>query len=301
MSLKEVIEETKKQIEEAEKAEEAAVAPAEEVKEEPKEAPKEEVKEESKPEEPVEEPKKTPAQYAKERKDNAKLRNELDAANALIAKLAQPKTEPVKTDEDAEPNSDEDPQAWNAWNIRNLKKANKELADSVTEIRKEKQTETLKTAAEREMVGYENETRGQYKDYDDAKRYYANMLAYSVKVLNPSLSNDKLVEIVNHRMLTRASELMNEGHGNPVAAMYEEAKTLGYKAAAPENTKEEILKPDLSKVAANRARNAGTAAAGSGRGDGELTAAHAATMTNAEFAKLKPEERQRLFAQASGR
>jgi len=79
--------------------------------------------------------------------------------------------------------------------------------------------------------------------------------------------------------------------------MYERAKQLGYKPQekAQAAEKEVVIKPDLDRVAANRARNAGTAAANGNNDRAELTMRTAAEMTNAEFAKLTASEKKRLF------
>jgi hypothetical protein len=77
-----------------------------------------------------------------------------------------------------------------------------------------------------------------------------------------------------------------------------EAKSLGYQPEAKSDAKEEKEqpKPDMDKVSKLRSRNAGMAGASGGGGESDVTAKVAAGMTNAEFAKLKPEQKKRLFA-----
>lgn len=303
MGLKEVLEETKAQLEEAEKAEkttETDVSQKPEVVEEKPvedEKPKEKADEKPSEEKPVTEEKpKTNADYARERREAkaSKLAEELAEARARIALLEKPKAE--TKEKDPEPNKAENPQDWNEWKIRKHETELNEVKGRQEVIDRERQNSNLRVQAESELQIFEAEVRQQNPDYDDVKRYYANMLAASMKIVNPKLTNDKIVKMVGDRMMVRASELLNEGHDNPVSAMYEEAKRLGYQAPQrAEGTEEKVVKADLSKVAANRARNAGTAGGG-GRSDrGELTPAVAAQMTNAEFAKLKPEEKRRLF------
>lgn len=310
MGLKEVMEDTRKQLEEAEKAE--AAAQEVEVKEEPKEEvlkeeakpdPKEELKAE--PETSKEEPKpaeiqaKTPADYAKERRENkaaAKLAEELAIANARIAELTKPRE--VVADADVEPDRTESPQEWTDWKLRKQDKIISELSNKTEQVTREEQSRRIRAQAEQELNGYENQVRAHNPDYDAAKSYYANMLAASIKIINPKVTNTQLVQMVNDKLMYRASELLNEGHENPIAAMYEEVKALGFQAPKPqEQAAEKEIKPDLAKVAANRSRNAGTAAAQGDGGRGELTPKVAATLTNAEFAKLKPEEKKRIFQQ----
>ena len=303
MGLKEVMEDTRKQLEEAEKLESAAVEVEEKPIEEPKvedpapeEKPAEEpAKEEPKPEEPV----KTASDYARERRENraaAKLAEELAAANARIAELTRPRE--AVTPVNLEPDRAENPQEWTEWKIKQQDAIIRDLSSRTEQTTREEQSRRIRAQAEQEVVGYENQVRAQNPDYDAAKSYYANMLAASIKIINPKVTNNQLVQAVNDKLMLRASELLNEGHENPIAAMYEEVKALGFqppKAQEPSTEKE--IKPDLAKVAANRARNAGTAAAQGDGGRGDLTPKVAATLTNKEFAKLKPEEKARIFQQ----
>ena len=300
MGLKEVMEDTKKQIEEAEKKE-AEEAKVEEPKEEPKEEEKkEEVKEEPKEkekeelkEEPKEEPKKTPSDYARERRElkAAKLAEELAAANARIAELTKPKDEPKK---EAIPDRNEDPAGWTEYELRKRDERIAKLESQTQEISRQEYSEKQRKEAEAEVANYESLVRQKTHDYDDVKSYYANMLAASIKIVNPRITNEKLVKVVNDRLILRASELLNEGYENPIEKMYEEAKSLGYKPKQVEESKEEI-KPDLKKVGDNRKRNAGTAAAQGDSGNGDLTPLSASQMTNREFSRLSKEEKKRLL------
>jgi hypothetical protein len=239
MGLKESMEELKKQIGEAEKAEEVVEEePKEEVSEEtvaekPKEEPEKEVKDEPVKEEPKpEEPVKTPADYARERREAKanKLAEELAVAHATIAAL-QAQREPPKSDE---PNKSEDPQGWTEWKIKKQEEELKEIKSETVAIKREKQAESLRQQAELEVQGYEADVRREFKDYDEVKQYYGNMLALSIKNLNPKITNDRLVRAVNDRLLLEASEYLNEGHDNPIKVMYERANPLDIK---PKNTK----------------------------------------------------------------
>ena len=308
MGLKEVMEETRKQLEEAEKVEAQEVETEEKaVEEAPKveeTAPEEKTAEPEPKEEPKleEAPVKTPADYARERRENraaAKLAEELAAANARIAELTRPREQVIAAD--VEPDRNENPQEWAEWKIRKQDQQLRELSSKTEQITREEQTRRIRTQAEQEVIGYENQVRAQYPDYDAAKSYYANMLAASIKIINPKVTNTQLVQAVNDKLMLRASELLNEGYENPIAAMYEEVKALGFQPPkAQETPVEKEIKPDLAKVAANRARNAGTAGAQGDSGRAELTPRVAVTMTNREFAKLKPEEKKRMFQQLQG-
>lgn len=299
MSLEETKKDLAKQIEEASKVEEKEAKAEDEALDKPveQEAPAED--------KPVEEekPVKTPSEYARERRESkARLAEELAAANARIAELTAPKVEAVSAD--PEPDRAEEPDKWIDWSIRQKVKPMveaelKDIRDWKAEEERTRSNENLRTRADQEIQAFEDEVRKTTPDYDNIKSYYANMLAASIKIVNPEISNDNLVKLVRDRMMGRAAEFLNKGHDNPLIPMMEEAKKLGYKPPANGEDKEEI-KPDLAKVAANRARNAGTAAAQGEGGKGELTPKVAAGMTNAEFAKLKPDEKARMFKQLQG-
>lgn len=305
MGLKEVAEDLKKQIEEAEKQGEKVESAEDKVEEKkPDEAKEEEETEKKAAEE--EKPKKTNADYARERRERLseaqRLRDELSAANARILELTKPKEEPKK-DEDPEPSRDEDPTAWADWRARQAEKkaeAAAEMArkaeEKLTKDENKKQAEALMQQAQSELIGFEDQFKKTAPDYDDVKSYYVNMLAFSIKNLNPKISNEALARAVTNQIMVRASQYMNEGYENPIQAIYDEVKSMGYK---PKEEKEEGKKPDLERVAKNRERNAGMAGASGSAGNGELTKRYAATeMTSAEWAKLPVAERERLMRQA---
>lgn len=310
MSLAEVLEETKKQLSDLEKeenkeeeikTEEEKEEKKEEVKEEVKEPPKEEAKEEVKAEE---QPKKTNADYARERRERIseaqRLRDELAAANARIVELTRPVGQ-TKQVEDPEPNKDDSPVEWADWRARQAEKkadAAAEIAMKASEtLQKEerrRQGENLVQQAQNELIGYENEFKKNHTDYEDVKKFYVNSLAYGIKVLNPKITNEALAKAVNNQILLTASQYYNDGYANPIEAIYENVKNMGYQP--PREEAKEEKKPDLSKVAKNRERNAGMAASAGGTGKGELTKRYAATeMTAYEWAKLPVAERERLM------
>jgi len=84
---------------------------------------------------------------------------------------------------------------------------------------------------------------------------------------------------------------------DPIEEMYHEAKELGYSAPpkAVEQEEKKEIKPDLDKIAANRARNAGTAAAKGTGTSGQLTGSTAATLTAKEWAALPKAEKDRIL------
>lgn len=302
MGLKEAQEELKKQLAEAEEAEKGDSL-TEEKQEEVVETKEEKTDSQEEKKEEVKADKKTNADYARERRERLKeqerLREDLAAANARIAELTKPKEE-VKRDE--EPNKSEDPEAWAEWRTRQsdqqVKEARELAEKAYKEIEAEKQrkaNEILIEKAQDELKTYEEDVKKTNPDYDDVKQFYANALAFSIKTMNPRITTDALVKAVNNQILLRASQYFNEGYENPVQAMYEEAKSMGYQ---PKKMAEEEKKPDLERVAKNRERNAGTAAAAGSGGRGEITKRYAATeMTVQDWARLPKSERERILRQ----
>jgi hypothetical protein len=306
MGLKEVQEELKAQIKEAEereKTEEVVETPVEEVKPdvvEPAEEPKKE------PEKVEEEVKKTNAEQAAERKAKRRreevLAAELAAANARIAELSRPKEETKPVVEDVVPNKEDDPQAYLEHKVKKAEKIAEEAAEIArkanekldkSELRNQKKT--MIEQAQGELMSYEDSVRKNNPEYDEAKKWYANMLAFSIKNLNPKITDKALVDAVNHQVLLRASQFINDGYENPVEALYEEVKQMGFKAQPKEEVKKE---PNLDKVAANRARNAGTAGAAGSSGQATVTRQAAASMPVQEWARMSKAERQRLLKSA---
>lgn len=301
MGLKEVQKELKDQLDEAVKAEQpveedVSQETIEKVEEKPVEEPVKEETTDKSDDKPIEEkPVKTPREYAEERR--AAKAAKIEAENArLNAALADERAKAVRPVSD-EPSRVDDPQAWLEWELKQTKTTLAKVVETNEKQERERAVQNLRNAALDEVQGYEAEVRAAHPDYDQAKSYYANMLAASMKNLNPDISNAELVQRVNDRMLGRASELLNKGHDNPIAAMREEAMKWGFKPAEAQPVEEKVLKPDLAKVAANRARNAGTAGANGKGGQGEMTPQFASTIPVKEWARLTPSQKKAIMDQ----
>lgn len=246
-------------VKEAEKAEE----PQEEVKEEVKEEPKAEEKPEVKVEEKKEEEEKPDAAAF------ARMRRELNA-------LKKQKTE--KKEEVAE-----DPQ----------KQVNDALVEVIQTVREQK--------AEKEFAILESSFASQTPDYNDVSNQYKAALYNSLRLQNPRKSHAELLDMTKQSLLIKAGGYVNDGL-DPIQEMYEEAKMLGFKVLPKEQPKEEAkeeepkeLKPDPAKLAANRARNAGTAGAKGAGGEGQITRAAAAELSVKDWMKLPASEKARLL------
>jgi hypothetical protein len=320
MGLKEVKKELEEQIEKAverETAEEKTAleeiskkveaASEEPKKEEPvkeieikeEEKPKEEPKVEEKKEEP-----KTPTDYSKERQARKdRLATDLAAANARIAAL-EASVKPVEQPKqiiDQEPNKQTNPVEWADWRVRQVEKTLKPIADWKAEQEVKSDYRSKRERALQEVAVFENELIQSKPDYNDVKQFLVNFEAMKIKSDNPDITNEALLEAVTDKMLNKAAYYYKKGYENPVEPMYDDAKKWGYQPKAKEEVKEEKkIEPDLEKVSQFRKRNAGMAGSDGSGGEADVTAKSAVTMTNAEFAKLKPEQKKRLFASLRG-
>lgn len=318
MGLKEVKKDLEKKIEKAvelEAAEEKTALEAlgkvveeikepvkEEKKEEPPEQPKEEIKKEPKAEEKKEE--KTPTDYAKERQARKdRIAADLATANARIAALEaniKPVEQPKQMDQ--EPNKQANPIEWADWRVRQAEKKIAPQMEWIEEQRQSKAKDDLYTRAQGEMAVFEDQLRQSNPDYNEVRDWYGSMLATSIKIVNPEISQSDLIKAVNNRLLSMAAKNMTDGYENPVEPIYLAAKKLGWQPRQKEEPKEERESPapDMEKVASFKKRNAGMAGSGGSGGEGEITAKVAIGMTNAEFARLKPEQKKRLFNSLRG-
>lgn len=311
MSLLEQLKEDKEKLAALENEEKSdAENPVEKVDEPvPKVKPEEEKPaEESEPEKEVKpEEAKSPAQIRAEKKNKEKLlaaeveseRAGRHRAEARIAEL-ESKSSPV-VDKDPEPSREEDPTAYLAWENRQIRQELKEVKQDTQAIKQKETSNAIKQNALAEVSAYESDVRSKLPDYDAAKNYYANFEAFIIKRDNPNINPMALNEAVTMKMMKRLAHFQNEGYENPVEAMYEEAKTLGYKPQQAVEAEEKPLKPDLDKLGKNKARNAGTAGATGAGGRGEITLQHLAReMTVAEIAKLPKGEVDRILKNQQG-
>lgn len=138
----------------------------------------------------------------------------------------------------------------------------------------------------------EANTKAGLDNYEEVSAHYANTIAQGIYALNPNLTEQQLKKAVEKKILDDADALYRQGF-NPVEEMYHMAKEkYGYK---PKSAAKEEIKPDLDKIAENRKRNAGTAAAQKSSQKAELTQQTAADMSVADWAKLPAAEKRRLM------
>lgn len=299
MSLEESIKEMKEQLAEEEKKEnepeaeevqeeenqdESEVEKPEEKQEEKVDDDKEsETEKETKPEEKTEPEEKPDAStYQRMRRETAAAKRKTEELEAEVSRLKNANTEKL-SEEVVTPSPSLPP----------------ELHEAAEEVRFKK--------AARQFQGLEAEFKRHTKDYDGVAAEYTLALAQSIKIQNPRMSAEEVAEQTRKSVLIKAANYMTQGY-DPIEELYHEAKELGFtgksfeKESPKEPTKEqeEVIKPDMKRVAANRARSSGMAGA-SGKSTGQLTPAAAADLSVAEFAKLSKAEKASVFSQLAAR
>jgi hypothetical protein len=133
------------------------------------------------------------------------------------------------------------------------------------------------------------------KDYEDVTTSYRNSVYQSLRILNPRMPHDDLLDMTRKQILMKASEYYNQGL-DPIAEMYFEARELGFKGEKKEPEKAEVAeqpkaKTDLKKIAQNKKRSAGMAGAPSSG-----MSAPPVNLTPKEFKNLTPEQKRAYLA-----
>lgn len=279
MSLEQTIEDLRKQRDEALEREEGENTVVEEQEEEP--VVKEDLSEENKTEEVAaeEKPKEEKLDdsgYARLRREAAAEKKRADAATAR-AEAAEAKAVEFTAGKEA--------------TEKEVQEVDPEIALVVRDHRIGR--------AEKEFQQFENNFRSKQPDYDAVAGEYAAALAASIRIQNPRKSNMEVAELAKHELLKKAGGFLNAGF-DPIEELYHEAKELGFtgKSMQRQQEKEEKPepKPDMSKVASNRKRSAGTAAS-TGESKTDLTRQYIAEngITGAEWMKLSAEKKKELM------
>ena len=283
MGLQETIDDLKNQLTEVEKEEQSQESDKvdDATKEEPEkdepEKQEEEKKEEKEPE-PKEEPK-------KEEVDNsgfARLRREAKAAQEKAEKEAARVAElQAKLQEkEAQPEAKEEV----------------ELPPALQEMLQDH----MYSKAEREYIAFEEQAKRDNPDYESVSTAYVIEKARQIKAMEPDLSVSELQDRVKNDILHSASSLMRKGFENPALELYHRIKEAGYRMPKqkrePEAKEEKTKSPDMKKVAENRARSSGMAAA-SGISEPQLTPQAAANMSARDWSKLSPSQKEAVMKQ----
>ena len=303
MSMLQSLEEDEKLLaelmaKEQEPKEESVEETAEEVTEveaeEPVEVPAEEPKEEVKAEEPVEEPPLDNSAWAKMRRENAKLKKMTDDMNAkmaeLEARISQPAADKPKV-EAVDINAD--PVKW----LEQKQTQTQERIEQLEQERQAREQINVVNQATAQLIEIENQFTAQQPDYPEVAEFLAKEIKKGIKVLNPHIGARELDQQFQMQVLRMAGQYHAQGL-NPAEELYYLAKDeFGYTPAQKE-TPAQPVKPDLTKVAANRARNAGTAGVTATSTSGQLSADAMLNMSMAEFSKLSESEKNRLLGVA---
>lgn len=269
MGLQDTIKEIKEQLAEEEKVENTESA--EEIVEDPKEEISEEKKEEKEAPEEKEEVNESPDQLAFQR-----LRRTAAAAEKRAKELEEEvlalKSKPAQVNETSE-----------------------SPAELTPELQEMVQTHRM-SQAEKEFQSLEKKFRGSNPEYDAVASAYGNAIAQSFKIQNPRMGNNEIAEKTKETILKKAANYLNQGF-DPIEEIFHEAKELGFtaKKEVKADTKEEEIKPDMKKVAANRAKSTGMASS-SGKSEGILTKQAAADLSTVEWKKLPNAEKRRLLS-----
>jgi len=167
-----------------------------------------------------------------------------------------------------------------------------ELPAEVTELIAERRN----AQAEREFRQLEDAFRKSTPHYDDIVDQYHAAMQQSIRIQNPRMPQAEIEKLAKHTAMIKARDYLNKGF-DPIEELFNEAVDLGFKPrpAADSDAECKPSKPDLSRINANKERNAGfVGASGNGKG-AALTLAAATELTNEQWMKLSPEEKRKLM------
>lgn len=228
----------------------------------------------------------------------AELQKRLDEKERAEKEAAQKAADAAS---DPEPSKDEDPDAWLEWRVRQVEKEANVAKQKAAELEaftqqreQEFRQQKLIEQATIEFVTLEAKFKEATPDYDDVAEHFVTRIRQDIGLRYPNATEAQINDAARTQLLQIASSYAQQGQ-NPVEALYKLTKErLGYvpKQAAAASDK---AKPDLAKIAANKAKSASGAAAGGGASKPSITAEDAVNMSTAEFAKLSPAEQRRLM------
>lgn len=218
-----------------------------------------------------------------------KLREEARKREALEAELAELKRPKIAKDENYE--------GYIESEIGATKQELAELKAWKEAQEAKRLDEENRNGAFRELHGYEQEAAQAFPDFNEAANYAKSMIAASIKLLNPTISQAELAEQTLNKYAQQAAMALN-AKKHPGQAIYEAAAAWGYKKAEPEKPK--IVLPEktqLATLAVNKKKSTGMSGGG-GSGKSEIGNDELMKMSNAERMRLKPEDWARLEQEA---
>lgn len=222
-----------------------------------------------------------------------KLREEARKREAAERELAELKKPKISKEENYEGYVDNE--------ISATKQELAELKAWKQEQEQQRNMEAQREGAFRELRGYETEASEAFPDFQDASNYAKSMIAASIKLLEPGLSQDELAQRTIYKYAEHAALALNSKK-HPGQAIYEMAHQWGYKKqeAAPEQdvtrTNERPKIVPMSKLAENKKKSSGMSGTG-GNGKAFVNMDAVSSMTNAERMKLTESDWARLEAE----
>lgn len=243
-----------------------------------------------------------------ERPDNAafaamrRRQKDLEEKAALLERQLLEKTNPaqlIKPEDDIEPDRLVDPDAHNDWKFRQQEKKIKELESrlvgrekTLEEIEQERQI----SRAERDFMGFEQAFASTVPDYEAATKHMTGVIYQSYRTIHPYDTHEQIAEKTKMHILSLAGAKLREGYDNPVAELYNMARSMGYnpKPIVKEEQSPEPKGPDLSVISANKKRTVSIGNGGS-RSDAAITVEQALAMPVGQFNALPAEVKARVM------
>ncbi len=175
------------------------------------------------------------------------------------------------------------------------------VPEPVSQEIREFMQERIQSKAEREFTTLENQVKGQYPDYEQVSKAYQSEIYKGVYAQNPRKTPEEVWELTKTAILNKAAEYHRAGF-NAAEELYHDGKEMSdrFGLLQKPEPKEEVKtepKPDMAKVASNRARSAGLAGA-AGESKSNPTPQHVATSyTAADIAKMSDEQFKAVISQ----
>lgn len=226
----------------------------------------------------------------------ARMRYELKQQERKLAELEAAKNNTVVSPAPVVPNKEEDPAAYLEYKIQEVERKASDLdkwrAQREAEEAEKHQKEEFKQALS-QLIDEHKKTS---PEYDSAISHLGNELLTSIKKLNPKLGDAQIAQKAEEWIFDQSVVAAQQGI-NPGAYFEYLAKNhYGYvkPQEQPKPAEAVKLKPDLTKVAANRQKSPGMAAAAGGGSPKEVSIEDAVNMPMDKFASMTAEEIKRL-------
>ena len=256
--------------------------------------------------------KEAPASPPAENADFARMRRDKAAAERRAAILeeqirasaAKPAAQNDKPPAAAitEPDPNNDPEGHLRWQLAQTQAQLKEVADWKAQQTFKEQQASLKNNAIEAFERYENDFKAATPDYEPVTQFGVNILANSIRTLNPHLKGAALADAVQRQILRLAGQAEAQGH-NPAEYLYHQAMSWGYQPAAegkkneePPKEAENKQKPSIKNISEHKKKSASSMEGGGRNGKPPLSreAVLDKSFGLQDFARLTPAELKEL-------